>query len=170
MSASFWDPRVNHRASVNQSKGAWTVQCGKRETALRPLADEEAKKLVARAAFRKHPWKHEAYALARDDRGIYYYVDRLRVEHGGKGFRLFVGPKGSMKATKLTNVVSDSESDIFATKTGELRLILFKKAATWVSRKDRTELLNVPVLDNLPLVYSELGVYLGDLHTPCDHL
>jgi hypothetical protein len=170
MSASFWDPRVNHRAHLEQSKGAWKVRCGKREGALTPLAADQARKLVAEARFRKHPWKYEAYLLLRDDRGVYYYVDRLREEHGGKGHRLWVGPKGSIKQTKLVNIVSDSEGDIFATRTGELRLITSKKSATWISRKSRTELTAVPVLDNLPLIYSELGVYVGDLSTPCDHI
>lgn len=170
MSATYWDPRVDHQAHVEQVKGAWKVQCGKREGALTPLGADEAKKLVARAVFRKHPWKYEAYMLLRDDRGVYYYVDRLREEFGGKGHRLWVGPKGSLKQTKLVNIVSDSEGDIFATRTGELRLVASKSSATWISRKVRTELTTVPVLNNLPLIYSELGVYLGDLSTPCDHL
>lgn len=169
-SVSFWEPRVDHYARVEQVAGKWRVQCGKRKTALTPLATEEMKKLLDEAAFLAPSWKHQAYALARDDRGNYYYVDRLRDEHGGKGFRLWFGPKGAMKRLKMTNIVSDSEGDIFATRRGELRFILSKNSSTWVRGKKRKDLVNVPVRDNLRLVYAELGVYLGDLGTPCDQL
>jgi hypothetical protein len=169
MSASFWSPRVDHVSRVEQVRGTWSVLCGKRQTELKALSKEEAKKLIDRAVFKKHPWKYAGYALSRDGRGVYYYVDRLRDEYGGKGFRLWVGPKGSMKNMQMTNIVSDSEGDIFATKTGELRLILSKKDAAWVQKKKKKDLVTVPVERNLQLIYSELGVYLGDLGTPCDH-
>jgi hypothetical protein len=169
MSASFWSPRVDHVSRVEQSKGAWQVQCGKNETALEPLAAEAAKKLLDKAVFRKHPWKYQAYALARDEHGKYYYVDRLRDEFGGMGFRLWVGPKSNMKRMRMTNIVNDSEGDIFATKKGELRMILSKQTSTWVKGQARTNLVQVPVTRNLPLIYGELGVYLGELYTPCDH-
>jgi hypothetical protein len=169
MSASFWSPRVDHVSRVEQVQGKWSVRCGKRQTALTPLSREEARKLIDRAVFKKHPWKHAGYALSRDGRGVYYYVDQLRQEYGGKGFRLWVGPKGNMKRMQMTNIVSDSEGDIFATKTGELRLILSKKDAAWVQKKKKKELVTVPLEQNLSLIYSELGVYLGDLGTPCDH-
>lgn len=169
-SASFWDPRVDHVSRVEQSSGKWQVQCGKRVTALTPLPAAQAKALLDKATFLAPLWRHQAYALARDDRGNYYYVDRLREVHGGKGFRLWFGPKGAMKRLKMTNIVSDSEGDIFATRRGELRFILSKNTSTWVQGKQRKQLVNVPVVDNVRLIYGELGVYLGDLGTPCDRL
>lgn len=169
MSASFWSPRVDHVSRVEQSQGTWRVRCGKRVTELTPLPADKAKKLLDNAVFRKAPWKHQAYALSRDSRGVYYYVDRLRDDYGGKGFRLWMGPKGNMKRMRMTNIVSDSEGDIFATRRGELRFILSKNSAAWISGKKRKDLVNVPVRANLPLIYGELGVYLGDLGTPCDH-
>jgi hypothetical protein len=169
MSASFWAPREDHMSRVEQTKGKWSVQCGKRNTELQAMDKEAATKLIQRAVFKKAPWKYGAYALSRDSRGVYYYVDQLREEYGGKGFRLWVGPKGNMKRMKMINIVSDSEGDIFATKKGELRLILSKNDAAWVNGKKRKDLVNVPVRQNLSLIYGELGVYLGDLGTPCDH-
>lgn len=170
--ARFWSPRTGHRASLIQRKGAWRMECGKRKTELQVLPAGKAKKLIARAEFFEPMWRHSAYKLARDENGNYYFVDRLRDEHGGKGFRMWVGPVGNMKRMKMTNIVSDSEGDIFATKTGQLRFITStsKKTSLWVAGKDRMQLLNVPVIRNIELIYAELGVYLGDLGTPCDHL
>jgi hypothetical protein len=72
---------------------------------------------------------------------------------------------------KMTNVVSDSEGDIFATRTGELRLVLDKNESYWVKGKARTALKLLPLEDNVRLIYSELGVYAGEpLGTPCDLL
>lgn len=170
MSARFWDPRVNHQADVVVDQKEMYVQCGTRKTTVTPLAADEQKKLLEQAEFLDAPWKYEAYQLARDDRGTYYYVDRLRSRYGGKGFRLWIGPRGNMKLTKLINIVSDSEGDIFATRSGELRLISAKNSSTWIKGKKRKELVNVPAVDNVKLIYAELGVYLGDLGTPCDHL
>lgn len=169
-SASFWDPRVDHQSRLEQNNGKWQVQCGKRVTPLTPLPAAKAKALLAKATFLVPLWRHQAYALARDDRGNYYYVDRLREAYGGKGFRLWYGPRGAMKRLKMTNIVSDSEGDIFATRRGELRFILSKNTSTWVQGKQRKDLVNVPVVDNVRLIYAELGVYLGDLGTPCDRL
>lgn len=170
-SARAWSPRVDSRMDLERdAKGQWTMTCGKRETKLTPMKQDEAEKVIAGATFRPPLWKHQAYALARDDRGTYYYVDRLRDEHGGKGFRLWKGKRGKMKQQKMLNIVSDSEGDIFSTRDGELRLILSRDAAAWVKKKDRTDLTIVPVERNVPLIYADLGVYLGPLGVPCDDL
>jgi hypothetical protein len=47
-----------------------------------------------------------------------------------KRFRLFKGAKGSLKEQKMTNVVSDSEGEIFSAKTGSLKMIIDRKQAT----------------------------------------
>ena len=127
--------------------------------------------LVDGAKFYKPRWKHQAYALARDNTGKYYYVDRVREPEGNKNFRLFAGPKGAMKLQKMTNVVSDSEGDIFATKTGELRLILDKHESLWMQDKKKTKLVFLGPTDNHIMIYTDLGVYTGEpLGTPCDDL
>jgi hypothetical protein len=71
----------------------------------------------------------------------------------------------------MTNVVSDSAGDVFATKSGELKLVLGKKEASWVQGKKAKDLILLPLEDNVQLIYSELGVYTGQpLGTPCDLL
>ena len=169
----FWEPRVNAgwKATVGFAKQKYSVQCGERATELSPISADEQSKMLASASFSKPLWTHKAYALSRDDKGNYYYVDRLREPENNKSFRLFAGPRGNLKLLKMTNVVSDSQGDIFSTKKGELRLILDRKRSTWIAGKSQTELTNVPVEDNHILIYTDLGVYAGQrLGTPCDDL
>ena len=113
-------------------------------------------------------WRRVAHALSRDDRGVYYYVDRMQDEYGGKGYRLFAGQKGGLKELGLTNIVSDSEGEIFASKKGELRFVQGGGKATWIKGEKKTELVTVPLDMNLALIYGDLGVYEGSLGTPCD--
>jgi hypothetical protein len=41
--------------------------------------------------------------------------------------------------------------------------------STWIEKQKKTELRTVPISENLPLIYNELGVYTGvRLGTPCD--
>jgi len=170
---SFWEPRVDApwKGSVGFRQGKYKLQCGSRATELSPLPADEQAKMIERATFHGPLWKYEAYALVRDEKGTYYYVDRPREPENNKAFRLFAGPRGSLKPIKLTNVVSDSEGDIFVTPKGDLRLVLDRKRPVWVAAKKETELVKLPIEDNLILIYGDLGVYAGQrLGTPCDDL
>ncbi len=174
-SQTFWSPRASkkayrHWAEIELKNKVWKVTCGEREKELAEMPGAEAEKILDSATFLKPKWKRQAYALARDDRGTYYYVDRLRDEYGGKGFRLFKGQRGNLKQMKMTNIVSDSEGDIFATRKGDLRMILDKSQAAWVRGKKRTALTYVPIDANAYMIYAELGVYVERLGTPCDDI
>jgi hypothetical protein len=169
----FWEPRVveGYKAQLSFRDGKYQVQCDKRITDLKPVEAAELAGMLDKARFVKPRWNHRAYALARDDKGNYFYVDRVREPEELKSFRLYAGPKGRMKLQKMTNVVSDSEGDIFATKTGALRLVLDKSELYWIQGKHRQKLTLVPVEDNHVMIYSDLGVYTGEpLGTPCDDL
>ncbi len=163
--------------------GRYTIDCDERVTELRPVAPDVAQRLLAEASFERPFFEWGPYALARDDGGTYYFIDRqFRYVQDSKNltsfrwkrtneFRLFAGPRGALKPLRLTNVVSDSEGDIFATKTGQLRLILSAKQGTWVVGQSRRELTIVPIDRNQHLIYNDLGPYTGVLlGTPCDVL
>lgn len=170
LTRGFWSPRVNGKGYVDKKAKRWTLRCGPRETPLIELGRQEADKVIEAATFRKPLWKRTAHALARDDRGNYYFVDRFQDAFGGKGHRLFKGPKGAMKEMPMTNIVADSVGEIYSTKKGELRFVIEKQQSQWISGKKKTDLTQVPPGDNVELIYSELGVYLGPLGTPCDDL
>jgi hypothetical protein len=168
----FWEPRVRERwkASFGLKEGVYTLRCDDRTTVFRPTEQSKARAVLEEATFHAPRWLRRAYALARDETGTYYYVDRARDEDV-KDFRLWAGPRGQLKPLPMTNVVSDSEGDIFATRTGELRLVLDKKESAWVKGKQRVTLKLLPLEDNVQLIYSELGIYAGEpLGTPCDLL
>ena len=168
---SFWDPRGAKISVVSLRDGKYTVSCDGRETELKPLSDAERETMLASAKFNAFRWKHRAYALARDNEGKYYFVDRLREPENNMSFRLFVGPRGNVKQQKMINVVSDSEGDIFATKSGSLRLILNKKESSWIQGKKKITLISLPIEDNHVLIHGDLGAYTGQrFGTPCDDL
>jgi hypothetical protein len=172
-STTFWEPRANagYQSALSYRDKKWTVQCEERVTELKPLERDEAKQVVEGAQFRATRWKRRAYALARDNAGTYYYVDRAREPEGNKDFRVFRGPKGAVKPLKMVNVVSDSEGDIFITNAGKLRLVLSRNEHAWLQGKKTVKLTPVPVENNAVMIYSELGVYAGErLGTPCDDL
>ena len=170
---TYWEPRVKARymASFGLSDGKVTVQCEERKTEVKKLGEPETKAMVAAAKFHKPRWKYRAHAIARDKTGKYYYVDREREPEDSQKFRLFAGQRGSLKPLKMTNIVSDSEGQIFSTKNGQLRLVLDKKESSWIQGKSETKLLLLPLEDNVVLIYRDLGVYMGQpLGTPCDDL
>lgn len=170
---TFWEPRVKERwmAEFAFKDGKYSVTCDDRHTDLTLLSAADATKLIDGATFHKPRWKHQAYSLARDTKGTYFFVDQLREPPDSRVFRVFSGQRGNMKELKMKNIVSDSEGDIFYTKKGELRLVLDKSEQTWAKGKKSTKLTVLPVEDNIQLTYSELGQYTGQsLGTPCDDI
>jgi hypothetical protein len=174
MNSSFRgvDLRVYSSVDADAEKKTCAVRCGERTTPLELLSPEKAKAVLSAASFEPSPQQYLPHVLLRDDTGRYYYVDRGFLPEQEKNFRLFVGPKGTAKLQKMTNVVSDSEGEIFTTKSGELRMVVDRvRPSMWIERGKKVELREVPVESNLQLIYNELGVYTGiRLGTPCDDL
>ncbi|MBL8635666.1 MAG: hypothetical protein JNM40_20740 [Myxococcales bacterium] len=151
------------------------VECDKRVTNLNPVAEAEAKTVLSSAQFLRSPRKFRPYALARDERGSYYYVDRGNHPEDKERFRVFAGPKGNMKPQQMKSIASDPSGDVFSTKTGTLRLVLNKEPQElkWISGKKTIGLVRVPLDFNtmIATIYNEFGVYTGErLGTPCDDL
>jgi hypothetical protein len=177
-SVSTWAPRVpeTRPGSVTRKKdGTYARFCGEEETGLSPLSTEDANRVLDKAAFFTTAAVRRPHLLARDDAGVYYYVDSIRKEYGGKGYRVFVGKKGAMKQRPLTDVATDSAGEVFATKTGDLRIV--REAGNsdrasnviWVRGGKRTSLYVLDTEVNSPLIFKDLGVYtfIGSI---CDHL
>ena len=168
----FHDPR-GYLALERDERGQHWVVCAKRKRKLTLLQGDDAKPMLAAARLGEPLFKREAYALTRDVRGRYYYVDHLRKEFGGKGFRLYRGVKGAMKQVPLVDVTEDTAGTVLVTRSGELRLVTKGGGgrSMWVRGKRRVPLENVPIRSNQILIYVELGVYAGErFGTPCDDL
>ena len=150
--------------------GKYILGCAERETTFQPTDPKRQEELLKTATFHTQRWKRRAYALARDNGGTYWYVDKARNDQV-TDFRLWSGPRGGLKPLRMTNVVSDSAGDVFATKNGDLKLVLGKGEASWVHGKKAKDLILLPLADNAQLIYGDLGVYTGQpLGTPCDLL
>jgi hypothetical protein len=165
------DYRVISSVVLDKKENSCELHCGTKEIPLTVMEGSQAAELLRKATYQPNPQQYAPHALLRDTKGNYYFVDRGYHPSQQKSYRVFIGPRGTLKQQKMTNVVSDSEGEIFSTKKGELRLVLDKeKSSMWIENTKKTfELRQVPVQENLPLIYNDLGVYEGmRLGTPCD--
>ncbi|TMQ03874.1 MAG: hypothetical protein E6J90_48845 [Deltaproteobacteria bacterium] len=173
-----WAPRVpegSHLGSLEHKKdGSYQKTCrGKDDAGLTELGGAKAQAILDKTAFVTMGIIRVPHLLARDDSGVYYYVDRLAKIYGGKGYRVFVGRKGAMKQMPLTDVASDSAGDVFSTKSGDLRLVRNsennKETMTWVKGGKRTELVFLDTDINSVVIFKDLGIYTF-LGTLCDNV
>ena len=175
-SVSLWDPRIdwsiNGYAQLAFRDEKYTLSCPPKTTAMSLVPDAEAKKLLEGATLYQARWQRLPHRLARDDSGVYYFVDCAREDSLGgcsRDWRLYTGQRGKLALQQMTNIVSDSMGQIFSTKSGELRLVLNEegkgedksKALKWVNGKAVTPLVNVPVEDNARLIYTGLASTTG---------
>lgn len=168
-----YDLRVYSHVDVEENDAgeatACALSCGEETKSLTLLTKGEKRSFFEEAEFRPLPNPREAYALARDRRGRYYFVDRGATPDSARDFRLYIGRPGRLVRQQMKDIVSDSKGEIFESQNGKLRLLLAKEDAEWITPRRRRKLTRVPVADNYELIYGRLGVYLGTpLFTPCD--
>ena len=170
---NLWAPRaIGLRAAALEIGDKATIACKTVDSAtparpLTRLAADEAHALLAKAKVLAPLHQRQPHLLARDDEGNYYYIDELR---DGNGYRLFIGLKGAMKEVTLTNIVSDSAGELFATKSGSIKVAgTHGGALYWVKGDKKIELTTVDFVKDHYLVYRELGIY-GPLGAVCEDL
>jgi hypothetical protein len=147
-----------------KGNGDYVRWCGdSSQVALTQLPSDQANTVLDKSTFMSNAMIRRPYLLARDDSGVYYYVDVIRDEYGGNGFRVMVGKKGALKQKPLTDIASDSAGDVFATKTGDLRFVKAvddgKATTYWVKGGKKTELVQLDIEQNERMIYKDLGVY-----------
>lgn len=167
-----WSPRAKgmQAAALQIDPASSFIQCRARDDGKRKLVQltaDEAKTVLGRATFYPPLWERQTHMLLRDDDGVYYFVDELRDELGGNGYRVFVGAKGALKELPLTNVATDSAGEVFATKSGSIKIVTAGDKAFWIKGSKKTELVRLDPLENRYLIYRELGIY-GQLGAVCD--
>jgi hypothetical protein len=177
-SLGTWAPRISGLAPATIQKkddGTFERWCGNEgQMALKPVPADRAKLLIGKLQFLTSAITRRAHLFARDDSGIYYYVDEVAKPYGGQGFRVFVGKKGAMKQLPLTDVARDTAGEIYATKSGDVRFVFDgsegkKSTAYWVKGEKKSPLSVLDVDVNSHIIWGELGVY-SFLGTPCDEL
>jgi hypothetical protein len=157
---------------VRTAPGKWLANCPSQKMEFAEVDDKIRKDVLASAKLEPRIWRREALALARDDHGIYYFVDKFDPLNGGKGYRVFKGPRGALKLTRLVDIVNDSDGQIFATTKGKLRLVINKGRdmdARWIEGRKERSLTNLSLEKNRELIYGDLGVYAEDQYgSICD--
>ncbi len=145
-----------------------SFKCGYRRVQLKPVPRERAAAVLKGVKWLPPVSHRQPYGLARDRKGTYYYVDRAPGAEK-RDFRLYRGRLGKLRRLQMTNLVTDSEGDVFSTPNGKLRLVLEKEHSYWVRKGRKERLVNVPIEKNLGLIYTDLGVYEGQpFGSPCD--
>jgi hypothetical protein len=172
-----WTPRLSdiHSGSLlKKEDGSWQRYCwGQDDAVLTQLAGDKAKAIVDKYQFMSTAMTRKPRMLARDDAGVYYYIDEIRQQYGGKGYRVFIGKKGAMKQQPLTDVAIDNAGDVFSTKSGDIRLVRTNNGDTtkilWVKGDKKEELIGLDTDANSPLIWKDLGIY-EFLGTLCDNV
>jgi hypothetical protein len=167
----FWDPRLGSSGGAFQLRdGKASLTCGPdhRGVLLKILPGAEAKETLAKARLLESRWRRRALALARDDAGTYYFVDRVDEPRGDPDFHLYVGTKGKMQPLALTDRIGDEKAEIFVSAQGRLKHAA-DGTAEWVAGTARTPLVWLEITHEAQLIYTTLGIYSGQqLGTPCD--
>ncbi|MCL2625394.1 MAG: hypothetical protein FWD46_01070 [Cystobacterineae bacterium] len=172
---TFWEPRTQwgENAIMKTREDGVYVMCGRgRKIPLQLVPAEEAKAIVESAEFYERRFRRTPHLIVRDDKGVYYYVDKSSLE-GEKDFQFFIGQRGRFKKAKLQNIVQDSGGEVFATPNGSLRMVIGKSEVYWVQGKKRQQLIKIAVAPNidLPFVWNDLGMYANKkMDTPCDDI
>ena len=154
-----------------------TLRCGRRELHLLPVEDARAGKLRRRMKVARAPSPRVPFYFARDDDGVYYFIDRHADRYRTHDLRLYVGRRGRMKRLKLIDVVRDAAGVLMVARGGvRLKVMRVKRqlaGSRWLVKGKVKELTNVPIerVSTTAIIYDQLGVYLGKKgHTPCDLL
>lgn len=178
-SRRFWSPISTDADIVLEEGGKWTVRCSDRTTPLVPLSPGDTREMLARARFLKPFWKRQAHFLARDDRGSYYYIDRIRDDRPAaerdrdpnppRGYRLYIGRKGRMAEQRLTDAVEDSKGLVLSLAGADLAIDFHAGSAVFSTGKTKSTLVYLPIEDNVMLIYRDLGLY-QKLGIPCDDM
>ena len=179
---SSWAPRIPEMRPADLGRlkdGTYRRFCTSNDIlALTQLTGDKAKKVLDTYTFMSPALVRLPFLLARDDSGVYYYVDAIRDQVPDslivkyRAHRVFVGKKGAMKQVTLTDVASDSAGTVLSSKTGDLRLVKTERSqesVSWHKGGKKHELILLDLDVNSPLIFSDLGVYTF-IGTLCDNV
>ena len=162
-----FDP--GQRSTLKTGK-TWSLKCGNTKVTFKKPSVDDKKALLKNVKLESYAFERQPDTLARDSRGVYYYVDRSIDDLGGKDFHVYIGKKGDMKKTALKDIVDDSEGKIFSTNNGKLRLLTGQRAV-WISGKTNVKLKELPIDKNEDLIFNQLGAYDGQsLGSVCEDI
>ena len=164
-------PAIVQRRKDTSAFERW---CDQASMPLKLVPADRAKPMLEKLQFMTNAMIRRPQFFARDDAGVYYYVDQLAKAYGGEGYRVFSGKKGAMKLLPLTDVAHDTGGDVFSTKSGDVRFVVdandhSKNTAYWIKGDKKHELTILDPDTNSRVIFKDLGIYTF-LGTVCDEL
>jgi hypothetical protein len=175
-----WSPRLKdlHPGMLQRhADGTYERYCwGESDAALTELTGDKARAVLDHYDFLSSATIHRPHLLARDDAGVYYYVDTLAAEYGGNGYRVFIGKRGALKQVPLSDVAVDSAGEVFSTKTGDIRIVAdsspeqpSRKRVAFIRGDKKVELVWLDLDLSSRLIFRDLAIY-DFLGTLCENV
>jgi len=173
--SAFWEPRsveMNH-GGFEFRNAKYTLSCGKSVRELKPVDAKHAKAILAKAKLLAFRWQRQAIALGRDEDGNYYFVDAPRSDGNLDDAHLYIGPRGHMVPTSVTDAVRASGKLEMVSAAGKLELPLGDvtaqtPAGSFKAGGATRAVTAMDLWQNRALIYARLGVYPKALGTACD--
>lgn len=165
---SFWDPRGRNN-SFQREGNTFELRCGDKTVSLKPVSATQVKRLFAKTPLNDVRWQRSAHVLARDEEGIYYFVDRPRDEKAEQDYRIYVGQRGKVSVYAAQLLASDAAGEIF--QFGGSRISVSTRDGKAEIRHGEVvrPLIYLDMQRHASLAYGALGAYKGEsLGTPCD--
>jgi len=165
------DRRYGGYAFVLRDKQFW-VQCGEQKLPLKRLELEASKKALEGTSFVEALWRRNAHFLARDDHGMYYFVDReLGDNPSMETYRVYMGWMGEVLQAPLKLIAKDAVGEVYGAPGSDQRLVVSAGSARFLDGEKARELVVLDVRADSEIIYGKKGIHAGKSHgTPCDHV
>jgi len=159
--------------SLDLNNGDRFVTCGTDRVELTPLDKSTGESLLSGAQFTQPLWNRESHYLARDDYGVYYFVDKALNHDDSKieesSYRVFIGWKGEILQSPLKMVAQDSVGEVYGMTNGNRRIVINNGHGRYFDGDEVRPLHALNVYVDFKLMYRDGGVYGNALQgTPCD--
>jgi hypothetical protein len=159
--------------SAQYRDGKTFVTCGETRLELNPLSIADGEARLKGAQFAAPFWSRNAHFLARDDYGVYYYIDKANTHDDQQvpesSYRVYIGWKGEILQAPLSMVAQDSVGEVYGMPNGDRRIVINRQVGRYFDGDDVRELHTLNLHIDSILMYRDGGVYDKARHgTPCD--
>lgn len=151
-----------------------TINEEQHEVVLTKLSAEEGAKRTKRSQYFEPFWQRNFHLFARDDHGIYYYVDKpwmggdSSVEVPADGYNVYIGWLDEMLLSPLKLVAKDSIGEVYGTSGSNQRLVSTHDEIRYFDGGGVRTVHRLAPYD-ISLIYVDGGIHTGKIHgTPCD--
>jgi hypothetical protein len=159
--------------SMEFRDGETFLTCGTDRLNLTPLDQSTGDSFLKNAQFAHPLWDRQSHFLARDDYGVYYFIDKAlnydesRIEESS--YQVFIGWKGEILQSPLKMVAQDSVGEVYGMTNGNRRIVINNGVGRYFDADEVRSLHTLNFLMDFELMYRDGGVYGQAIQgTPCD--